>query len=58
MSHEILKHELESEKACTCHKVMKVVKLALKAANVAAAFCMVHELHKIHHNLKKMRKEK
>jgi hypothetical protein len=45
-----MSHEQESY---GLHLGFKIAKLALQAATVAAAFCGVHELHKIHHRLKK-----
>lgn len=38
---------------CALHLAFKIAGLTLKAATVAAAFCAVHELHKIHRNIKK-----
>lgn len=35
----------------------KIVKLALQAASVAAAFCLVKEVHKVHHAVKKLEKK-
>lgn len=34
--------------SCALHLVLKITKLALDAAAVAAAFCIVHEVHKVH----------
>lgn len=33
---------------CGLHLAMKIAKLALQAASVAAAFCLVKEVHKVH----------
>lgn len=33
---------------CALHLVLKITKLALQAASVAAAFCIVKEVHKVH----------
>lgn len=52
MSHE---HEHKHEH-CALHLGLKIAKLALKAAGVAAAFCMVHEIHKVHKTIESHRK--
>lgn len=33
---------------CGIHLAFKITKLVLKAAGVAAAFCLVKEVHKVH----------
>ncbi|MDE5924124.1 MAG: hypothetical protein K2G75_02265 [Muribaculaceae bacterium] len=38
---------------CALHLAMKIAKLAFEAASVAAAFCLVHEVHKVHHAIEK-----
>lgn len=45
-----MSHEHES---FGLHLGFKIAKLALQAAGVAAAFCAVRELGKIHHRMKK-----
>lgn len=37
-----------SEMSCGLHLALKIAKLALTAATVAAAFCVSHEVHKVH----------
>lgn len=39
------------------HLGFKIAKLALQAAAVAAAFCLVKEVHKVHHSIKKLREK-
>ena len=36
------------------HLGFKIAKLALQAASVAAAFCIVKEVHKVHKSIKKL----
>ncbi|MCM1452675.1 MAG: hypothetical protein NC102_10475 [Clostridium sp.] len=43
-----MRHEHEHEGSRGMHVAMKITKLALKVASVAAAFCMVSEIHKVH----------
>lgn len=50
MSHEH-DHSEKKHEHCALHICLKVTKLALKAAGVAAAFCIVHELHKVHRSI-------
>lgn len=38
---------------CALHLAFKIAKLAFQAASVAAAFCIVHEVHKVHHAIEK-----
>lgn len=38
------------------HVGMKIAKLVLKAAGVAAAFCLVSEVHKVHKAIEKHHK--
>lgn len=38
---------------CALHLCFKITKIVLQAASVAAAFCMVKELHKVHKAIKK-----
>lgn len=47
-----MSHEHHHEHSCL-HLGFEIAKLALKAASVAAAFCMVHEIHKVHTSIKK-----
>lgn len=50
--HIIMLHEKEKKQDhCAAHACIKIAKLALKAAGVAAAFCMVHEIHKVHKSI-------
>lgn len=35
------------------HVAFKITKLALKAASVAAAFCIMKEIHKVHKAIEK-----
>ncbi len=49
-----MSHEHESY---GLHLGFKIAKLALNTAAVAAAFCTVRELSKIHHRLKKNARE-
>lgn len=51
MAHEERKHE------CV-HMAFGIAKLVLKAASVAAAFCAVKEIHKVHKAIEKRREEK
>lgn len=39
-------HNHEEDKGM--HIALSIIKLALKAASVAAAFCIVSEVHKVH----------
>lgn len=36
------------ERHCALHLGLSIAKLVLKAAAVAAAFCLVDEVHKVH----------
>lgn len=49
MSHD---HE-KCHKSCALHLGLKIAKLAVHAAAVAALFCVSHEVHKVHHAIKK-----
>lgn len=44
------------EEHCAMHMALAITKVALKAAAVAAAFCLVKEVHKVHKALEKERK--
>ncbi len=33
---------------CALHLCFKITKIVLQAATVAAAFCMIKEMHKVH----------
>lgn len=55
-----MSHHEHHEKECRCegraHECIKVAKVVLKAASVAAAFCAVKELHRIHRSIEAHRK--
>lgn len=38
---------------CGLHLGFKIAKLVLKAAGVAAAFCLVKEVHKVHKSIER-----
>lgn len=40
------------------HLGFAIAKIALKAAAVAAAFCLVEEVHKVHKSIERRREEK
>lgn len=50
MAHSHESHDL--------HVALKIVKIALKAASVAAAFCIAKEIHKVHKAIEKKEEEK
>lgn len=50
------KTQLEHDVHFGLHLGFKIAKLALQAASVAAAFCLVKEVHKVRHTLKKEHK--
>lgn len=52
-----MRHEHEHEHFCL-HVGLKIAKLVLEAASVAAAFCTVKELHKLHRHFEEKKEEK
>lgn len=48
---------VKNELSFGLHLGFKIAKLALQAASVAAAFCLVKEVHKVHHSIKKLREK-
>ncbi len=43
---------------CPIHLCLKIAKLVFQAAGVAAAFCMVHEIHKVHRSIEEKHEHK
>lgn len=50
--------ENKHEECFALHLGFKIAKLALKAAAVAAAFCLVKEVHKVHKAIEKKEEKK
>lgn len=48
MSHEHEHQHHHDHEHCAVKMAFKIAKLALQAASVAAAFCAVKEIHKLH----------
>lgn len=51
---EKTRHEIQ----CGLRLGLDIAKLLLKAAGVAAAYCLVHEVHKVHHSIKHLEDRK
>lgn len=54
----IIMENTHKEGHCPIHLCLKIAKLVFQAAGVAAAFCMVHEIHKVHRSIEEKHEHK